>query len=320
MLMDMLSILLGFILLFVGGQILVNSSVALATSFKVSTLFISAFIIGFGTSLPELTISVGAMVKQAPDISIGNIVGSNIANILMVMGAAALISPILIPLQSVNRDVVSMLISSIILVIFMWLNLLNGWIGMAFLSMLIFYACWSFMEEQKSKHHEKNETKEENQQKTYKPALAILLSIIGIIALVVGADMLVDGAVSIALSFAISQTIIGLTIIAMGSSLPELVTAIIASFKKQGDVVLGNVIGSSIFNILGILGVTLLIQPIMVSPHIVGLDIWVMLGASVILAILILKKIAIGGIIGATMLLAYIVYLIWLYKESVNMV
>lgn len=314
---EILYIVFGLILLFLGGEALLRGSVSLARSFNISKLLISAVIIGFGTSMPELTVSVGAALKDSPDIALGNVIGSNIANILLIIGVSALICPILITDKAIRKDVLAMLLSGIMLAVLMWFDALNFSSGLAFLVVLAAYIFWSFAEDRKrqNKIHEHME-EDSDPQKPYKPAIALCISIIGLVSLIGGANLLVDGAVSIARGYGISEAIIGLTLVAVGTSLPELATAIIASVKKHGDVVLGNILGSNIFNILAILGITSMVQPIPVSPHMMKTDIWVMLAVSLLISILLIRQIKIGRQIVAIMLVSYVSYSAWLFIQT----
>lgn len=314
---DIFYILFGLVLLFFGGEALLRGSVSLARSYNISKLLISAVIIGFGTSMPELTVSVGAALKDSPDIALGNVIGSNIANILLIVGISALICPILITDKAIRRDIFAMLFSGIMLAALMWFDALNFVSGVLLLLGLAVYIYRSFSEDRKrqNKIHEHME-EDSDPQKPYKPAVAVLISVCGLAALVGGASLLVDGAVSIARGYGISEAIIGLTLVAVGTSLPELATAIIASVKKHGDVVLGNILGSNIFNILAILSITSMVQPIPVSPHMMNTDIWVMLAVSLLISILLMKQIQIGRQIAALMLVSYVSYSAWLYIQT----
>lgn len=307
----------GLILLFFGGEALLRGSVSLARSFNISRLLISAVIIGFGTSMPELTVSVGAALKDAPDIALGNVIGSNIANILLIIGISALISPILITDKAIRRDILAMLLSGIMLAALIWFDALNFSSGLASLVVLGAYIFWSFAEDRKRQNKiHKHMEEDSDPQEPYKPAIALLISILGLAALIGGANLLVDGAVLIARGYGISEAIIGLTLVALGTSLPELATATIASIKKHSDVVIGNVLGSNVFNILAILGITSMVKPIPVAPNILYVDIWVMLAALLFIGILLIRQIKIIRPIATVMLLSYISYSAWLYIQT----
>jgi cation:H+ antiporter len=304
---NILLIIAGFVLLFLGGELLLRGSIALAKRFQLSNLLIGAVVIGFGTSTPELSASISAALKGAPDIALGNVIGSNTANVFLIAGMAGLLCPLKIPYANVHRDVVMMIVSSVMLVVMMWFETLDMITGIIFLLTLAGYIIWSF---QSSDDDGDNEA---ISAKTYSTGMAFVLLAVGIATLTGGAALLVDGVIGVARRFGISEAIIGLTVVAVGSSLPELATAIISSIQKQSEMVLGNIIGSSIFNVLAILGVTALIQPIPVSPQMMAFDVWVMIAATLLLTLLIVMGIKIGRRIGSLMVMGYLSYVIWLY-------
>ena len=292
------TLLAGFILLFAGGEILVKGSVSLARSFNISKLVISALIIGFGTSMPEMTVSVSAALKGSTDIALGNVVGSNIANILLIIGISALINQVYVKDPAVRWDVFWMIFSSILLTSLIFADQLNKITGTTLLLFLGIYLALSFVKtrKQKDRFHEHVE-EDVTPKKPYSPGISILYCMVGILFLVIGANFLIDTSISIAREFGISEAIIGLTMIAVGSSLPELATAVIASMKKHSDVVIGNIVGSCIFNILCILGLTSIIEAIPVPKVGMGVDISVMLGATILLSVLLLKKLIISRLL-----------------------
>ena len=304
---NILLIIAGFVLLFLGGELLLRGSIALAKRFQLSNLLIGAVVIGFGTSTPELSASISAALKGAPDIALGNVIGSNTANVFLIAGMAGLLCPLKIPYANVHRDVVMMVVSSVMLVVMMWFETLDMITGVIFLLTLAGYIIWSFQSSDDDCNNEAISAK------TYSTGMAFVLLAVGIATLTGGAALLVDGVIGVARRFGISEAIIGLTVVAVGSSLPELATAIISSIQKQSEMVLGNIIGSSIFNVLAILGVTALIQPIPVSPQMMAFDVWVMIAATLLLTLLIVMGIKIGRRIGSLMVIGYLSYVIWLY-------
>jgi len=304
---NILLIIAGFVLLFLGGELLLRGSIALAKRFQLSNLLIGAVVIGFGTSTPELSASISAALKGAPDIALGNVIGSNTANVFLIAGMAGLLCPLKIPYANVHRDVVMMVVSSVMLVVMMWFETLDMITGVIFLLTLAGYIIWSFQSSDDDCDNEAISAK------TYSTGMAFVLLAVGIATLTGGAALMVDGVIGVARRFGISEAIIGLTVVAVGSSLPELATAIISSIQKQSEMVLGNIIGSSIFNVLAILGVTALIQPIPVSPQMMAFDVWVMIAATLLLTLLIVMGIKIGRRIGSLMVIGYLSYVIWLY-------
>jgi len=304
---NILLIIAGFVLLFLGGELLLRGSIALAKRFQLSNLLIGAVVIGFGTSTPELSASISAALKGAPDIALGNVIGSNTANVFLIAGMAGLLCPLKIPYANVHRDVVMMVVSSVMLVVMMWFETLDMITGVIFLLTLAGYIIWSFQSSDDDCDNEAISAK------TYSTGMAFVLLAVGIATLTGGAALMVDGVIGVARRFGISEAIIGLTVVAVGSSLPELATAIISSIQKQSEMVLGNIIGSSIFNVLAILGVTALIQPIPVSPQMMAFDVWVMIAATLLLTLLIVMGIKISRRIGSLMVIGYLSYVIWLY-------
>ena len=299
--------LLGFGLLYVGGESTLRGTLALAHKLNLSKLLVSALVIGFGTSLPELTVSLEAVLTGYPDIALGNIIGSNTANILLVIAIAAILSPIFTNEKSAAKDVVVMLLCTLALIIVKTLDLLNGMVGIAFLIMLSLYIFFSYRSDVADKNQQHEQVKKE------KSGIQIACyCLIGIALLIAGGHLLINSAVTIARSFNISEAVIGLTVVAIGTSLPELTTAILASIKKQNDIIIGNILGSNIFNILGILGITILVQPIPITEAMVNKGIIEMTVASILFAGLVFFRIPIGRVMGTLMLSSYFAYLFFI--------
>lgn len=253
----------GLFLLFIGGEALVRGSVSVARKLNISELVIGLTLVGFGTSVPELVTSLQAIERDAVGISVGNVVGSNIANILLVLALAALISPILVNPQALRRDGAIMIAVTALLCALMWFDQFGRLAGFILVGLLIGYLVFSLLADSQpgnaaaEMHRAEGETVETQ----FGLVTGILIAIAGLAGVVAGANLLVTGSVSLARSFGISETVIGLTIVAVGTSLPELATSVIAAFRKRADVAIGNIIGSNIFNILGILGITALVHP-----------------------------------------------------------
>ncbi len=314
---DLLMLLGGLVLLFFGGEGLIKSAVSLARNFGLSKLLVSAVIVGFGTSMPEMTVSVGAALRGASDIAIGNVVGSNIANILLIIGIAAIICPMFIAGLAVKRDTLFMLLTSLVLCGLAMIGMISLIAGIFIFAALIGYIAWSHAQDKKGGAERVAHIEEDMEGEPQLSRLKATIFALGsLVLLIVGAYLLVEGAVSIARGFGISEEVIGLTIIAVGTSLPEMATAIIAAMRKHSDVVIGNILGSNIFNILGILGVTAMISPIPIGKHIATYDVWIMLGVAFFLSIYLLRGITIGRISGLAMLSAYIIYTAWLFVKA----
>jgi len=299
--MDFLYILLGFAALLVGGDFLVRGAVAVARRMRISPLVIGLTLVGFGTSTPELLTSVQAALAGSPGIAVGNVVGSNIANILLILGVAALLAPIAVARAGFRRDGSVLLATTVLCVgLVLWGTLGRGAGGVLMVG-LVSYLIYAM------KSGDLDESEIPDTAMATGPAL--LLALGGLALTLVGARFLVTGAVSIAAALGVSEAIIGLTVVAVGTSLPELVTSIVAARKGQGDLAFGNVVGSNIFNIFGILGATALIKPLAVPSEIIGFDIWVMLAATLLLIALTMTGWRIGRGKGAILLGAYLAYL-----------
>lgn len=309
-----LFILLGLVLLVAGGELLVKGAVKLAEKFSISPLLIGLTLVGFGTSTPELVTSLQAAFAGSPGIAIGNVVGSNIANILFILGAAALIFPIAVAKESFRRDGFVLALATLLCLGAVLLGQLTRWMGAIFLLSLAAYIWFAFQQDRKATNAAAAASNTAVPPKPRAGAITIdlLLVVAGLGMTMLGARFLVNGAIDLARIFSISETIIGLTIVAVGTSLPELITSVMASLRKQGDIAFGNIVGSNIYNMFGILGVTALVKPIAVPAEIMQLDIWVMLAATVLLFIAATSRWRIGRVEGGIMLLGYASYVIWL--------
>jgi len=305
--MTYLYLIFGLVLLFVGGDLLVRGSVAVAKKLGVSTIMIGLTLVGFGTSTPELVTSIKASLIGSPGIAIGNVVGSNIANILLVLGVAGILAPVNKDKKIFKRDSIMLIISTFMFYIITRIGYIDKITGIIFIIVLILYLVYTY-------------TKEKNVVPTepiigatskYKKSIFfyLFLAVLGIAATIYGADLLVTAAIDIARSLDISETIIGLTIVAVGTSLPELSATVMAAIKKEPDIALGNIIGSNIYNILFILGVTGIINRIDIPESIIRFDIW----ALAIATIFLLSFIAFGRVLnrknGIGLLIFYAIYI-----------
>ncbi len=280
--MDLLLILIGFAALVGGGEALVRGAVSVATRLNVSPMVIGLTLVGFGTSMPELVTSLQAAAAGAPGIAVGNVVGSNIANILLILGIAAVIAPVLVEQKTFRRDGAILLGATALCIGLALTGTFGRLEGVIFLAGLGGFLWLAFRQDA-------GETDTYTHEADSLPPplgniwLALGLFVGGLAVTIFGARLLVSGAINIARDWGVSESVIGLTIVAIGTSLPELVTSVVAARKGQADVALGNVIGSNIFNILGILGITALLKPIPVPQDIAGFDIWVMGAATVLM-------------------------------------
>lgn len=316
----------GLVLLILGGELLVRGAVQVATRLGVSPLVIGLTLVGFGTSAPELVTSVQAALANAPGIAYGNIVGSNIANTLLIAGVAATISPMIIASTALKRDGVVMLAVVTAFAAIAFFVPLGRGIGVVFVGALVAYVYLAFRQEQSSAPdghgaiYDKSLALQETDTGVVPPAkmggsllVSGLIALGGLLLVILGGRFLVDGAVSLARGLGISETVIGLTIVAVGTSMPELVTSVVAGLRRQGDVAFGNIIGSNIYNILGIGGVTALIAPGAVPAEIVSFDNLVMVGVSLALVLFAWTGLRIGRREGAVLLAGYVayIYVIW---------
>ncbi|MCG8490709.1 MAG: calcium/sodium antiporter [Sneathiellales bacterium] len=305
-----LQVAAGLIILLICGELLVRGSVALAEHFGVSKLIIGFTIVAFGTSAPELVVCLNAALEGSPGIAFGNVVGSNIANILLVLGVPALIYPLTCDNRSALRDSFIMLGGSSLFALLAWAGYIGFWQGgllVLVLAGVLYLAYRRAKAGGDDSADDALEEYEENMPKTIWMSFAFILA--GLVGLVAGSDLLVDGAVEIAMAAGVSEEIIGLTLVALGTSLPELATSLIAAFRRHGDVAIGNVLGSNLFNITGIIGATALVKPIIAPSQILQFDILIMLGASLILVPIFLTHRPIGRALGALFCIFYVSYI-----------
>lgn len=314
-----LLVILGLAGLVLGGEMLVRGAVSVARSLGISPMVVGLTIVGFGTSTPELVTSLQAALSGSSGIAIGNVVGSNIGNALLILGIAALLAPIAVDPREFRRDAPMLALATAICVAAVLAGTLSRPAGVGFLLVLAGYLGFTFWSE-RGTHTPAYAMYEAEAEAVPGPDLsrgwAIGLALVGLVATIFGARLLVQGAVAIAQGVGMSETVIGLTIVAIGTSMPELVTSVIAVRKGQGDVALGNVIGSNIFNILGILGITAIVHPMTVPPEIIRLDIWVMVAATAALIAAAWQGWRVARIEGALLLAGYAVYLWWLLAGS----
>ncbi|MCG6559703.1 calcium/sodium antiporter [Ruegeria sp. 1NDH52C] len=305
--MDYLYIAAGLIGLFLGGEALVRGSVGLARRLGLSPLLIGLTVVGFGTSTPELLVSVDAALRGVPDIALGNILGSNIANILLIGGITSLVWPINGKSAGLWRDLTAMLVATVALGPLLLSGQMTRVVGLFLLLSLAAYLIWSYRQSGGSCA---DSAETDLPELPSRPLVTPLLIGAGLLGLMIGARLLVDGAVSVAQGLGVSDAFIGLTIVAVGTSLPELATSVIAAFRRQSEIAVGNIVGSNIFNILGILGATAVIAPIPVAARFALFDLPVALAASVAFSVLLLWRAGVSRRAGILLLLAYAVY-VW---------
>ena len=314
--MDYAYVAAGLALLLLGGEGLVRGSVAVAERLNLSTLLVSMVIVGFGTSAPELMVSTAAALKGAPNIALGNVVGSNIANILLILGMSAVIAPLACTRPEIMRDALAVLVASFVLVGLAQHGMIGRLSGFIMVAALGAYLSYAYLTERNASRRDEV-FRERIAEDLGKPgmglATALTLCVLGLVFLVAGAHLLVEGATAVAHRLGISNAVIGLSLVAVGTSLPELATAAISAYRKHQDVVIGNIIGSNLFNILGILGVTGIVVPIPIEGRIADIDIWIMLAVAIALAPIIWTGRVISRVEGGVFLTLYVVYMAWLF-------
>jgi cation:H+ antiporter len=317
--MTLLLLLGGLVLLILGGELLVRGAVAIATRLGVSPLMIGLTLVGFGTSTPELVTSLQAALAGSPGIAVGNVVGSNTANILLILGLAAVIRPVTATSAAFRRDGSVVVLAALLCA---WASLsgeIGRGVGTLLVAALVAYVVLTYLLERQSTSP--SAALHAAEAEAAPPAAGGPLRsfgslLAGIAFTIAGARLLVDAAIELATGFGVSEAVIGLTIVAIGTSLPELVTSIMAALRGQSDVAFGNVIGSNIYNVLGILGVTALVQPLVVPAEIATLDIWVMLAATAALIVVTLTGWRVTRLEGGLMVAIYGAYLTWLALEA----
>jgi len=315
MLIPILLIIGGLIVLTLGAEGLVRGSASVALRLGIAPLVVGLTIVAFGTGSPELVVSIQAALSGNSGIALGNVVGSNISNIALILGTAAIVCPMTVRVGIIKREIPIM----IAVTAFLWLLIYDGNLsrfdGVILTIGSIAYPIFAY----KTSKQEESKEAEEEFEEAFEPSkksvwLDILYIIGGLALLVVGAKLLLSGAVTIAKQFGISEVVIGLTIIAIGTSLPELATSVVAALKNEADIAFGNALGSNVFNILGVLGLTALIQPIS-AAEIRPLDMGVMLGSGILLWFLLGRRFILDRFEGFLLLIGYAIYIYTLIPQ-----
>lgn len=317
--MTYILLLIGFALLIKGADFFVDGASNMARLLRVSPILIGLTIVAFGTSSPEATVSIIAALEGSADISLGNVIGSNILNTTLVVGIAAFLYPLKVESATIKKEIPFTLLASVVLLVLISdtalqgfeANLLtrsDGLILLLFLTIFLYYVIEVAMKGRK-------ESATEEVPKNIKWGKSILFSLLGLVAIIFGGDMVVKNGTSIALSLGMSETLVGLTIIAIGTSLPELVTSIIAALKKESEIALGNIVGSSIFNILFVLGSAAFISPLAVNNK-VFIDMIIMIVLTVLLFVFSRTNYKIGKKEGISLVVVYVVYLVYIILRN----
>ncbi|TYB83054.1 calcium/sodium antiporter [Maritimibacter fusiformis] len=305
--MTVFLLVLGLILLVIGGDMLVRGAVGLAGRLGVSPLLIGLTVVGFGTSTPELVTSLQAAFAGAPGLALGNVVGSNIANILLILAVAALIRPFAVGRAALGRDGLAMVLATLGATALIATDGLGRAAGFGLVAGLGLYLLVAYRIDRNG-----NDSSEADPAVTDALGVSLALALGGILLTILGARLLVDSATEIAGALGVSDAVIGLTLVAVGTSLPELVTSVMAALRGRGDIALGNVLGSNIYNLLGVLGVTALVHPIPVAAQIARVDTWVMLAVTLLLVVLMRTGWRVSRREGGVLLIGYAGYLGWL--------
>lgn len=316
-----LQVIAGLVLLIVAGDFLVRGAVSLANTFGLSPLLIGLTIVACGTSAPELFVGVDAVLRGVPTLALGNVVGSNIANALLVVGLPALIAPLTCSAPRLNNNMAVMLGATVLFIALALDGSFSFIDGAILLAGLAAFLVYTGRRAQKDPNAAEGilDFEEELKSAQYSPVIAGIIVIGSCGGLVFGADMLVDGAVQIATKLGVSEAVIGLTLVALGTSLPELATSIAAAMRGHCDVALGNVIGSNIFNLTGIMGITAMVGVVPVPDSFFQLDLWVMLAASLAILPFTMRRSAVRRTGGLLLLLAYAAYIGWLAYDGAGM-
>lgn len=313
MILDFAFIILGLTLLVGGGEAIVRGSVSVADRFKMSKALIGATLVGFGTSLPEFVATFGAAAQGADGIAFGNVLGSDIVNLLLILGLCSLIYPMVTPENGQKRDFLFVMTASLACLIAIML----GGISQVFAAIL----CILFLTYMIVIFRSDREVLEGDiPTARYPLSIAAIFVLIGIALLVGGANVLIKGAVGMATAFGVSQAVIGITIVGVGTSAPELAASLVASVKKENSIAFGNIVGSNIFNVFAVLGITGLIFPITVSSNFSVIDGIVLIAGTVLMFGFALTKGKISRLEGGALVTAYFVYLVWLIIRAIGTV
>ena len=310
MLINIVLLVMGIVVVLKGADWLTDGAVNIASRFGVSQMVIGLTIVAMGTSMPELCVSMVSALKGTPDLAVGNVVGSNTLNTLLIVGCSALVAPIMVKRSSVRRDIPFAVLASLLMLIFC----LDGGIGRLDAALLfILFAVFMFV----TVKYGKNEGTETKTTEMAPLGKAALLLVVGLVCLILGSNLFVDNASFVASTLGVSDAVIGLTIVAGGTSLPELATSMVSAKKGNSDIAIGNVIGSNVFNILMIIGVTGLVKPMHIKG-ITSLDLIVMLASMLLLWFFCRTTYKVKRWEGAVLAISYIAYIAWLIAQAVE--
>ncbi len=303
---------LGIALLYAGGEALVRGAVDLARQLGLSSMVIGLTVVAFATSAPELAATLMASLRGAPELAIGNALGSNIANLGLILGIAALVAPLTAQAQFLKREIPLMLGATLVFYPLITNGLIGRGEGVLLLGLLGGYLFVLLSDDEPQEVVDEYRASTDRIARGRDLLTASLIVGAGVVLLVLGAWALVTGATRIALALGVSERVVGLTMVAFGTSLPELASSIVAARRKEGDIVLGNVVGSNVFNLLCILGTTALVRPIPVGPEVIAVDFWIVLGFTVLVIPMLLTRMRLGRREGVGLIVLYVGYIAWL--------
>jgi cation:H+ antiporter len=295
------AIFFGVWLLVKGGDLTIDSSVRIAERSGLSKMFIAATIVAFGTSAPELVTSVNANISGLAGISVGNVIGSNIANVLMVIGISAMIAPIVFDRKKAQVDTLVMIFATAAMAVAVWAGILPRWAGLAMVFSIVAYITYQYKAS-------KIEVDEDDEGEDASPGNPFVMVTIGIATLVIGSEVLVQGAVAGGFALGVPEAVIGMTVIAFGTSLPELTACIAAARKGQSDMIIGGIVGSNIFNILSVMAITAVVKPLVIAPRFGQFDLPIVLAVTFVFALFLLFVGRIGRIVGGIMAVSYLLF------------
>ena len=307
MFLHAIGLVFGLAALFFGGEWLVSGASRIARSFGISKLIVGLTVVAMGTSAPELVVSVSAALRGSSDISVGNIVGSNIANIGLILGVSGVIFPLTVHYGLLKREIPIMLAASRGAYLAFMDSIITRFEGVLLATGMVIFILFMIDSARKG---DKTDEADDDDDETPKRVLDIFRIVMGILVLIIGARLTVDNAVTIALDLGVSELLVGITVVAIGTSLPELVTSVTAAFRRESDIAVGNVIGSNIFNVLFILSTTAIIQPVSVAPNIINFDALAMLGFAFLMLPFGWNR-SLGRYEAAFLLIGYVAYIIY---------
>jgi len=295
------AIFFGVWLLVKGGDLTIDSSVRIAERSGLSKMFIAATIVAFGTSAPELFTSVNANISGFAGISVGNVIGSNIANVLMVIGISAMIAPIVFDRKKAQVDTLVMIFATAAMAAAVWAGILPRWAGLTMVFAIVAYVTYQYKAS-------KIEVDEDDEGEDASPGNPFVMVTIGIATLVIGSEVLVQGAVAGGFALGVPEAVIGMTVIAFGTSLPELTACVAAARKGQSDMIIGGIVGSNIFNILSVMAITAVVKPLVIDPRFGQFDLLIVLAVTFVFALFLLFVGRIGRIAGGIMAVSYLLF------------